>query len=182
MLVERWAKGVLDKAQSGITSEERTFQIQGFRLDDFVLLAMPGEPFVEIGLGAKQHSTAATTMFVGPMFEYNWTHFSEIGQALSQIGNTLFMPVFDGMAPIVMPLLDPITSGLGISAQFTATAADGANIVTNTANAVSAGQATITGAASAGVPTLGGGSVPTLGGGAASAAPTLGGDSIPTLK
>ena len=125
---------------------------------------------------------AATTMFVGPMFEYNWTHFSEIGQALSQIGNTLFMPVFDGMAPIVMPLLDPITSGLGISAQFTATAADGANIVTNTANAVSAGQATITGAASAGVPTLGGGSVPTLGGGAPSAAPTLGGDSIPTLK
>ena len=65
MLVERWAKGVLDKVQSGIASEELTFQIQGFRLDDFVLLAMPGEPFVEIGLGAKQHSTAATTMFAG---------------------------------------------------------------------------------------------------------------------
>jgi len=65
MLVERWAKDVLDKVKSGVTSEELTFQIHGFCLNDFVLLAMPGEPFVEIGLGAKQHSTAAVTMFAG---------------------------------------------------------------------------------------------------------------------
>ena len=65
MLVERWAKGVLEKVEAGITEENLTFEIQGIRLDDFVLLTMPGEPFVEIGLEAKENSSAKVTMFAG---------------------------------------------------------------------------------------------------------------------
>ena len=65
MLVERWAKGVLEKVEAGITEENLTFEIQGIRLDDFVLLTMPGEPFVEIGLEAKENSRAKVTMFAG---------------------------------------------------------------------------------------------------------------------
>ena len=65
MLVERWARGVLEKVRKGVTREELAFEVQGFRLDDFVLLAMPGEPFVEIGLEAKRRSRAAVTLFAG---------------------------------------------------------------------------------------------------------------------
>ena len=65
MLVERWTRGVYEKVQKGIVNEELTFEIQGFRLDDFALLAMPGEPFVEIGLAAKRCSSAAVTLFAG---------------------------------------------------------------------------------------------------------------------
>ena len=65
MLVERWARGVHEKVRKGIVNEELTIEIQGVRLDDFALLAMPGEPFVEIGLEAKRCSSAAVTMFAG---------------------------------------------------------------------------------------------------------------------
>ena len=65
MLVERWARGVHEKVQSGIVNDELTIEVQGFRLDDFVLLAMPGEPFVEIALEAKRRSSAAVTFFAG---------------------------------------------------------------------------------------------------------------------
>ena len=65
MLVERWARGVRDKVRSGLAREELAFEVQGFRLDDFALLAMPGEPFVEIGLEAKRCSSAAVTLFAG---------------------------------------------------------------------------------------------------------------------
>ena len=65
MLVERWARGVHEKVRKGIVNDEITIEIQGFRLDDFALLAMPGEPFVEIGLEAKRCSSAATTFFAG---------------------------------------------------------------------------------------------------------------------
>jgi hypothetical protein len=65
MLVERWARGVHEKVRNGIVNDEITIEIQGFRLDDFALLAMPGEPFVEIGLEAKRRSSAATTFFAG---------------------------------------------------------------------------------------------------------------------
>ena len=41
------------------------YPLVGFRIDDFVLLGMPGEPFVEIQLGAKQRSNARHTMFAG---------------------------------------------------------------------------------------------------------------------
>jgi neutral ceramidase len=64
-LVERWAHGVANKVKDGVTQEKLSFEIIGFRLDDFVLLSMPGEPFVEIGLGAKQRSKAGHTMFSG---------------------------------------------------------------------------------------------------------------------
>ena len=64
-LVERWAQGVVDKIESGITQEDLTFDIVGFRIDDIALVTMPGEPFVEIGLGVKQRSKAAHTIFGG---------------------------------------------------------------------------------------------------------------------
>jgi len=64
-LVERWAAGVVDRVQSGVTQESLTIEIIGIRLDDFVVLGMPGEPFVEIGLRAKRHSRATHTMFAG---------------------------------------------------------------------------------------------------------------------
>jgi hypothetical protein len=64
-LVARWAKGVWEKAQAGPAEHYLDYPLTGVRLDDFALLAMPGEPFVEIGLGAKQRSRAAHTMFAG---------------------------------------------------------------------------------------------------------------------
>ncbi len=64
-LVQRWAEGVVEKIKAGITQENLTFDISGYRLDDFVLLTMPGEPFVEIGLEAKARSKARHTMFAG---------------------------------------------------------------------------------------------------------------------
>ncbi len=64
-LVERWAEGVAEKVRSGMTQESLSFEIVGYRLDEFVLVAMPGEPFVEIGLGVKQRSKAKHTMFAG---------------------------------------------------------------------------------------------------------------------
>lgn len=64
-LVERWARGVLEKVERGIERESLSFDIAGFRLDDFALMAMPGEPFVEIGLAVKANSKAGQTMFAG---------------------------------------------------------------------------------------------------------------------
>lgn len=65
MLVKRWAAGVLRKVQSGITQESLTFPIVGVRIDDCLLVAMPGEPFVEIGLGVKQLAKGKHTIFGG---------------------------------------------------------------------------------------------------------------------
>ena len=65
MLVERWARGVYEKVSSGVTNDELTVEVQGLRLNDFVLLAMPGEPFVEIALESKRRSSAAVTFFAG---------------------------------------------------------------------------------------------------------------------
>ena len=64
-LVEDWARSLLEKVKSGTTREDLKFEIAGFRLDDFVLVGMPGEPFVEIGLGAKECSKAKHTLFAG---------------------------------------------------------------------------------------------------------------------
>ena len=64
-LVEDWARFLLEKVKGGAARESLKFEIVGFRLDDFVLLGMPGEPFVEIGLGAKERSRAQHTMFAG---------------------------------------------------------------------------------------------------------------------
>ena len=64
-LVERWAAGVLDKVRDGITQETLTIEIIGIQLDDFLVLGMPGEPFVEIGLRAKGHSRLQHNLFAG---------------------------------------------------------------------------------------------------------------------
>ena len=61
----RWSKGVMEKVSTGITQPELNFQVVGYRLDDFVLISMPGEPFAEIGIGVKHKSKAKTTMFSG---------------------------------------------------------------------------------------------------------------------
>ena len=65
LLVKVWAEGVVDKVKAGIEQEAISFDIVGYRLDDFVLVGMPGEPFVEIGLSVKEHSNARHTMFAG---------------------------------------------------------------------------------------------------------------------
>ena len=65
MLMERWAKGVLEKVKNGVKQDKLVFDIVGYRLDDFVLVALPGEPFVEIALGVKDRSNAVHTMVAG---------------------------------------------------------------------------------------------------------------------
>ena len=62
---EQWAKGVADKVRAGHRQVSLSFEIVAYRLDDFVLVAQPGEPFVEIGLGVKKRSNAKHTMFGG---------------------------------------------------------------------------------------------------------------------
>ena len=64
-VVVRWAEGVLEKVKSDAGRQWLTYPMVGCRLDDFVLLGMSGEPFVEIGLGAKERSKAEHTMFAG---------------------------------------------------------------------------------------------------------------------
>jgi hypothetical protein len=64
-LAERWAESVVAKVKDGKKKEWLSFDIIGFRLDDFVLVGMPGEPFVEIGLAVKQRSSAKLTFFAG---------------------------------------------------------------------------------------------------------------------
>lgn len=65
LLVKVWAEGVLEMVRAGQTQASLSFDIAGFRLDDFVLVGMPGEPFVEIGLAVKKLSKAGHTMFAG---------------------------------------------------------------------------------------------------------------------
>ena len=60
-----WAESLVEKVKAGIRQETLSFEIVGYRLDDFVLVGMPGEPFVEIGLGVKERSKAKHTMFAG---------------------------------------------------------------------------------------------------------------------
>ena len=60
-----WAEGVLEKVKAGDLEHTLEYPIAGYRIDDFVLLSMPGEPFVEIQLGTKERSKAKHTMFAG---------------------------------------------------------------------------------------------------------------------
>ena len=64
-LALRWAQDVLAKVTTGDLQQTLEYPLVGFRIDNFVLLGMPGEPFVEIQLGAKQRSKASHTMFAG---------------------------------------------------------------------------------------------------------------------
>ncbi len=87
--------------------------------------------------------SVATTMIVGPMLEFNWTHFSQVGQALAQIGNHLFMPTFDAIGTVAMPFLNPITDSLGVTAQFASVTTDGAKVLGAGTSAVSAGSSSM---------------------------------------
>jgi len=64
-LVKRWAEGVLQKVEAGMKQESLSFEIVGTRIDNCLLVAMPGEPFVEIGLGVKRRARAPHTIFGG---------------------------------------------------------------------------------------------------------------------
>ncbi len=64
-LVQAWNAGVMEKVKAGVKQESLEFDISGLRLDDFTLLGMPGEPFVQIGLEAKRKSSTRRTMFAG---------------------------------------------------------------------------------------------------------------------
>lgn len=64
-LVVRWSEGVLEKVKSGELEHTLEYPITGYRIDDFVLLSMPGEPFVEIQIGVKARSKSTHTMFAG---------------------------------------------------------------------------------------------------------------------
>jgi len=64
-LVKRWAEGVLRKVKGGVQQEDLSFEIIGMRIDDCLLVAMPGEPFVEIGLGVKELAKTPHTIFAG---------------------------------------------------------------------------------------------------------------------
>jgi hypothetical protein len=65
MLVARWAEGVLARVKAGQAEHWLEYPLVGLRIDDFALVGMPGEPFVEIGLGVKERSKARHTMFAG---------------------------------------------------------------------------------------------------------------------
>ena len=41
LLMERWTKRVLEKVRAGVTQDKLVFEIVGYRLDDFVLVALP---------------------------------------------------------------------------------------------------------------------------------------------
>ena len=51
--------------KASIKQESLSFEIVGIRIDNCVLVAMPGEPFVEIGLGVKKRAKAQHTIFGG---------------------------------------------------------------------------------------------------------------------
>lgn len=56
---------MLEKVKAGELEHTLEYPIAGYRIDDFVFLSMPGEPFVGIQLGHKEHSRAKHTMFAG---------------------------------------------------------------------------------------------------------------------
>ncbi|MBC8076813.1 MAG: hypothetical protein H7Y32_12115, partial [Chloroflexales bacterium] len=65
MLAKRAAMRA-DLARQSQGRSHRTFELQAFALgSDIVLLGMPGEPFVEIGLAVKRDSPFAHTLFSG---------------------------------------------------------------------------------------------------------------------
>lgn len=65
LLVADWTRSVVEMVKGGASREDLKFEIVGYRLDDFVLVGMPGEPFVEIGLGTKERCKAKHTLFAG---------------------------------------------------------------------------------------------------------------------
>lgn len=65
LLGQHWAESELKKVDAGTRADSLSFDIVGFRLGDFAIMGMPGEPFVEIGLAVKSRSRARQTLFAG---------------------------------------------------------------------------------------------------------------------
>lgn len=62
---EIWARKLVEGLRAGATPQKVRAEIQAIRLDDIAVVAVPGEPFVEIGLAVKAHSPFKHTFFIG---------------------------------------------------------------------------------------------------------------------
>ena len=108
-----WAHTVLDRVRSGRTQCSVDYDLIGHRIDDFVLLGMQGEPFVEIGLGAKQRSQAAHTMFAG--YVNGVIGYVPTAQTVRQGGMSVSSAVrtYDLPAPPAEDAVDTLVAGFG---------------------------------------------------------------------
>lgn len=108
-----WAHTVLDRVRAGETQCSVDFDLIGHRIDDFVLLGMQGEPFVEIGLGAKQRSQAAHTMFAG--YVNGVLGYVPTAQTIRQGGMSVSSAVrtYDLPAPPAEDAVDTLVAGFG---------------------------------------------------------------------
>ncbi len=59
-------------------------EVQAVRIGDIALIALPGEPFVELGLAIKQRSIAAHTLVIG--YANDWLGYFSTPQAWQQGG------------------------------------------------------------------------------------------------
>ena len=108
-----WAHTVLDRVRAGDTQCFVDYDLIGHRIDDFVLLGMQGEPFVEIGLGAKQRSKAAHTMFAG--YVNGVIGYVPTAQTVRQGGMSVSSAVrtYDLPAPPTENAIDTLVAGFG---------------------------------------------------------------------
>ena len=108
-----WAHTVLDRVRAGETQCSVDYDLIGHRIDDFVLLGMQGEPFVEIGLGAKQRSKAAHTMFAG--YVNGVLGYVPTAQTVRQGGMSVSSAVrtYDLPAPPTEDAVDTLVAGFG---------------------------------------------------------------------
>ena len=108
-----WAHTVLDRARTGETQCSLNYDLIGHRIDDFVLLGMQGEPFAEIGLGAKQRSQAAHTMFAG--YVNGVLGYVPTAQTVRQGGMAVSASVrtYDLPAPPTENAADTLVAGFG---------------------------------------------------------------------
>lgn len=61
----RWMLNVQRKLREKVYNGFLLTEVQAIRVGDVVIIGLPGEPFVEIGLAVKQFSPAALTMIAG---------------------------------------------------------------------------------------------------------------------
>lgn len=62
---ELWARKLVETLRAGTAPRTMRAEIQAIRLNDVALVAVPGEPFVEIGLAVKNRSPIKHTFFIG---------------------------------------------------------------------------------------------------------------------
>lgn len=60
-----WARRLIEWLRTGTAPQSVKAEIQALRLDDLALVAVPGEPFVEIALAIKAASPWRPTFFIG---------------------------------------------------------------------------------------------------------------------